>query len=548
MRRSASQSRIIVAAMALLLTLALAMTVVGSAAGLGGVRTAHLGAASSQPVAAQDLTLTWVPVWADGAWRAGELGITSTDRGFAVGDRVQVTVAGAEVDPGGCEVRTSVAEAPASGTLRLTGDRIEADCGSLPKLDAGATVAVAVVGRDGRSRVTNLGELTGSLRGYSAPLVAAASVAESTTEGSGANRKLSTVTVAVPEWTPAALTGSTVAIALPAAQSTRQVSLPISSDGSTAARVVAGTSGGSVITLDLTEQNWTVSAGGSGQPLTAAVAAPQLLASTAPSTDPGVLLAAGSVSAEPDPDPEPEPEPELPPYGGTMGNALDPVGTSPGISYSYPTPWTGAQTNVLTHCHRFTVTNTSAARVTDWTVQFDSTLAPMWGMNPTEPGVVSLDNIATRSYDRATGLWTVGGSSAWASQLNPGESRTVGYCAQRVPVPVPNPDLFDTTVRVVANGDWNVTFEVTVTSSSEFYVPWEVEVDFADLVCGRSLQGRNLQFTQVNATPVPGNATAYRIQGTPGNTLLVSEKHPRTFRFAQYSPGPGWQLPCSGRG
>lgn len=523
---------LLLAALALLTVLALAAAVLASAASLGGLRTDNLGGASARTHQLTDLTLAWTPTWQDGAWRVGDLELVApSERGFRAGDQVKVTVA---VDAAACEVTVPVGGA--RQIVTVAGAQFSASCGTAPALTRDSSVAVVVTGADDATVFSNLGALSGSLAGFSAAVVDRSRSLDISVDTASVESGVSVqaVRVVVPGVSAADLVGQRLSIALPGSDASQRTGT-ITEDPSSPVHITGGDASGSWVIFDLSAEPWGLN---DSSDVTVALSAAQHL--TASSGAPGVTLGQGSVEVE-QPAPTPTPSP--------AGSALEAVSLSAGISYDFTRPWTGARTNVLTYCHRFTVTNTSGAPLTDWTAQFDTRLAPAWGLNPTSAGVIRFDgNLQTRDYDAATGLWTVGGNSAWARQLGAGESRSYQYCADDVPVPPVNPDLFKAVVTVVPNNDWNVTFRVDVTSTSEFYVPWAVEVDFAELVCGTSLQGRSISFTQVTATPIEGSTTRYLIRGIPGNTLLASATHSRSFTFASYGPGPGWQLPCAGGG
>ena len=512
---------------ALTAAVALGSVVVSSAAGLGGLRTHDLGGTAASVQLLDGVSLSWEPTWQNGGWRVGELGVTADPaRGFRADDEVRLTLAGAQT----CEITTSVTAA--TGSITLDAARLTDACAALPALTGATAVALAVTGADGESIVGNLGDLTGSLAGFAGPATTSATATAVTSGG-----VVSSVVIDVAGAVPAQLGAARVVIARTTSGGVETFT--------TAVGTATPASGGARVWVDVSSQRWSTF---TAVQLDVAISLPQVLGGV--SVAAGAALARVIVPAGATPAPGTGDDGDDEDQGGTpppatTGNGLVPVTISPGISYRYQTPWTGVQTNLLTFCHQFTVTNTTSRVLGDWTVQFNTRLAPMWGMNPTAAGTVSLDNIETRSYDGATGYWTVGGANDWARKLEAGGSRTVQFCATSVPTPAPNPALYDVEVTVVPQGDWYVRFQVKVTSTSGFYVPWRAEVDLAQLVCGTSLAGRSITFDQVTATPVPGSSTRYVLQGTPGNTQLASASHPREFTFASYSPGPGWQLPCA---
>lgn len=548
-RRRARRTVVAIAAV-----VALGSVVVASATSLGGTRTQDLGAAAGDPQQLTEVTLDWTPVWQDGEWRAGALRVAADpERGFLAGDVVSVAVTGAA----SCEVDTVIAET--SEAVELTAAQLDVACGEAPVLDADTDVAISITGSDGVTVVSDVGELAGSVSGFASTVVDSA--ADLTAELDIDNGTVHSLGLEIAE-TADDLEGARVFLAILSDTTARNYDVVASSASDAAAAITDG-GDGARIDVALADLGWTVSG---TVDLQVAVSTAQVLQIGVHDT-PGMRLVSASVDAGSSgggsgggsngggdgggddgtggSEPIEPTEPAEPTEPTTPGSGLDPVVVSAGITYSYSTPWSGAQTNLLTFCHQFTVTNTTGAALSDWTVQFDTTLAPMWGMDPTVAGTVRLSNIETRAYDASTGYWTLGGANDWARQIEAGGSRTVQFCADSVPTPDADPSLFDVTVSVEAGNDWYVTFRVEVTSTSEFYVPWSVEVDFADLVCGSSLSGHPISFQQVSATAL-ADGTSYLVQGTAGNTMLVSASSPRSFTFASYSPGPGWQLPCSG--
>lgn len=278
---------------------------------------------------------------------------------------------------------------------------------------------------------------------------------------------------------------------------------------------------GAVATVDVSSQGWST---GSALQIDAAITVPQVLDSGV-GTATGVILSTATVDAE----------------TPTAESALDPVETSPGIEYSFRTPWAGAETNSLNFCHEFTVTNTTATTLTDWWITFDTTLAPMWGMDPTEDGAVVSTTLRTLEFNRSSGLWTIGAVDGWFNTIEPYSSRVVQFCARNVPMPTPDPSLFDARVTADVQDNGNATLSIAVTSASEFYVPWQVEMDLADLVCADALGDHTVQFWgQVAAAPVEGSTTRYVVEGS-GGTELVSATNPRNFTLGTFQPDPDWQ-------
>lgn len=539
-RRTSSSRGPLRAAFAMLTLIVLGTLVVSSATSLGGVAPQDLGAAAGRTQQLEQVTLRWTPTFESGSWRLKALTVGAVDRGFHAEDEVRVTLAGSQR----CELRATATSA--SPTLTFDAAALTSACGALPPLAAAQTVAVAVTGGDTITTVTDLGDLDGSIAGFSG-VTAVTAGPVTTTRGS--NGRLSTVVVDVPTAAPTALTGAPVVVTVGTAAQ-RIGTATADPDDVTVTALGAGAR----VRIDVSDQAWTVS-GAADAGIDVAISLSQQLA-LGVSQKAGLVLAHGTIAALSDGGNGGNNGDgggndgggnngggNNGGTGGSSGDGLKPIAMSAGLAYGYTTPWTGAQTNLLTFCHAFTVTNTTSATIRDWTVQFDTKLAPMWGMNPTTPGTVTLSNLATVAYEAGTGYWTVGGSSTWSSSIEPRGNRQVQFCATSVPTPTPNPSLYTTKVSVVAQGDWHVTFKVEVTSTSTYYVPWQAEVDLSTLVCAASLQNRPLTFSGVTTTQ---NGSTYVLRGTPGDTQLVSATKPRTFVFASYSPGPGWRLPCGG--
>lgn len=495
----------------LVVILALGASLTASAAGLGGVRAQGLGAATVSTKTLSSLDLYWTPQWHQGSWRMGEVKLASVaDRGLRAGDTIDMTV---HSGPNTCEVSHAVTAAEPS--VSLAGAQF-AGCAASDD----ATVAVSVTGVDGASAHSSIGELRGSLAAFSAALTRPDLTLspETDTTVSGQQEQITAVHLDVPAASVSDVAGGFLVVVLPG---TGQATGVIGTAAGTPVLAQAGSGGGVRITMTL-DDPWPIP--GSVE-LHAALSTPQHL--TGAGGHGAITTATWSLEAEPVPEP---PDPAVP-----VDNALEPARLSPGIEYAYT--WQGAQTNGLDFCHEFTITNTTDAVVQDWAVQFDSSLPPLWGADPTL--AVDLHGpLQTTEYDAGTGLWTIGGRGA----LPAGQSREYTYCATQIPPPEPDPALFDTTISA-AGHDHDVAFTIEVTSTSPFYLPWRVEVDFADLVCPERLV--DLNFSRVQAIPVEGSASRYVIEGNAGDTQLVSSDHSRTFEFARYNPrGPGWQLGC----
>lgn len=518
--RTAARRRV-AALLGLLAVVTLSGSVIGSAAGLGGAHPQQLGAGDVQTRELAGLDIQYAPHWDEGDWRLGSVTLTGgADRGFRAGDQISMSVHA----PG----RTCEASAVTEGAVQsvtLTEGMSAPGCAitRMAPRDV-TTVAISVTGTDGITRTSTIGNLSGSLAAFSGALLDTGRVihGQADTEVVGQQNQITQVHLRLPGTSVSEVDGASIAVVLPGTGQTRGT---VSTAADAPVRVQSDPGGGSLITL-VTDQAWAIE----GE-----VEVYALLATTqhlsGPDAPGAISTTSWTVTAEP-----------VAPPPAKVDHALQPVSLTPGLEYDYT--WTGGQGNLLEYCHNFTVTNVSDVTVPDWTVQFDGSLAPLWGANPQVPGTITYNNIETRAYDEHTGLWTLGAIHDWHRVLQPGATQHFGYCAERVPTPEPDPSQFEVSPVRVGGGDWHVTFTIEVTSTSQFHVPWSVEVDFADLVCPASLAEHPLDFSRVLATPIEGSTTRYLIQGTPGDTQLISRDQPRVFTFAQYGPAPGWQLPC----
>ena len=507
------------AVLLMLLTLALGAGVMASAAGLGGLHPQGLGAATTSTKTLSSLDVHWTPQWHRDAWRAGDVTLTAApDRGFQPGDTIEVTVqSGGDL----CEANDVVTSVERS--VRLNGEQFSG-CA----LANDATAAIVVTGADGESMSSTLGEFRGSLAAFSTPLFHPDRPLNPQTDTtvSGQQDHIMALHLDVPGARVSDVAGGFLAVVLPGVGQSSGVISP-SLGEPVHAQVDEG---GTRITMTLTEP-WPIEG---AVDIHAALATSQHL--TAASGSGAITTLTWAVDAEP-----------VTPPPAQVGSALDPVRLSPGIEYQYDTAWDGYHgRNELTYSHAFTITNTTDSTIGDWTVQFDTSLPPLWGADPTVPGAIDLAwPLQTADFNAGTGLWTIRGKADGHS-LAPGESRQFVYHAHQVPTPEPDPATFDTTVGV--SGDvWHGEFTVEVTSTSQFQVPWSLEIDLGDLVCAEVLQAHPPVFERVDAAAVPGSSTRYRLTGKPGDTQLVSETHSREFVFARFEPhGSDWQVPCAG--
>lgn len=507
--------------------------VTASASTLGGLDSDTLGSAGASTSHVPAVTLEWTGEPRGDSWDVAAVRVRAEEHPFAAGDEVKLTVAGAASDGvAPCEVRTT----PVASTAEvLFGQREFAACGRLPfaQID---TVAVSVdgIGVEPVSTGSGLGEVRTALAAYAGGVRDAAraprvSVATTLEDGVAV---LSQITVDVPRGaTAAGLVGERVDVALRGNSGSAPARFGglISSDPGAPVRVVTDPAGvGETfpsVVIDpragRPRAEWPRAAAVTS--FSVLLSAPQRLDSA--HSAPAISMASGQLAQR----------------GGT---ALDAIDLDKRLSYAYAP--TRNHTNGLTFCHVFAVTNTSKAPVT-WKLAFDTSLEPLWGLDPTSPGAFSSQwGFTTTSFDARTHRWTIGGP-AGDTVLAPGQTRSdMGYCAQNVPEPPVDPARYAASVSVVpGSSDWDVQLQVSIRSDSDWNVPWELTVDLADHVCGASLKGQTVTFSRVQATPVPGSSTAYVLRGTTGDTRYVSSDHPRDFVFAAYPAGnSGWHLPC----
>lgn len=221
-------------------------------------------------------------------------------------------------------------------------------------------------------------------------------------------------------------------------------------------------------------------------------------------------------------------------------DGTQPVNLDTRLTYTEPSGKANPN-NSLYYCYNFKVTNSSNEPV-EWEVTFDTTKAPLWGMNPTRiaantPGALSsLWGGVTDNYNPENGYWTIKGES-YNRTLQPGGEAQVGYCAQ-ANIPEADPSTFSTEIAFSSGSNtYNAELAVRVTSTSSYFVPWEIEVDLADYACVNTLPS--------TITGVDGNSTLTRIEGTryilrgviATDTRFVSSSRPRDFVFFRWNPG-----------
>jgi len=523
------------AAAAFLVLLAVGSTVSASAATLGGAAPDGLGAASASNARTPAVTLEWQGAPTASGWTVGGVTVRAEDSTFAAGDVVKLTAAGASGAP--CEVRTTTR---ASARTVAFDAAAFAPCGAVA-YDALSAVAVSVSGaRAAVTTASSMGPVSTALSSFMGAVRNGDRVLRTgyDTVVDGGVSYLSQLRVAVTTGaTGDDLVGERLDVALRAADGGvgPRFGGVVSAAPDAAVRVVVDPSGMGerfpTIVIDpragRDRGSWVRTADVTG--LAVLLAAPQRLG-TSPSA-PAVSLASGTIQPPAPPAPRAE-------------TAVDAVAVSAGAAYSHP-PETN-YTNGLSFCHTFTVTNTTSQPVR-WTVTFDTSLPPLWGLDPTAAGALSSSwGFQTLAYDRSTHLWTIGGIDQNAV-IPAGQSVSgMQYCVEHVPEPPVDPSHYRWSAAVVPDSsDWNVQLRIAITSDRVWNEPWRVTVDLADYVCPASLVGKSITFDRVHATPVPGSTTRFVLTGTTGDTRYVSASHPRDFVFASFAAGDGgWRQPC----
>ncbi|GAA2180017.1 hypothetical protein GCM10009785_09070 [Brooklawnia cerclae] len=515
---------------------------------LGGLTTAGLGSADAVTRLLTGVQLEWDarPVGSD--WMLSGLALTpDPGQSFAAGDTVRVALeADIDSDPV-CEFVIPVSEEQAAaGAVRVDEGVVGDECPAFP-LGEATTVAVAVTGTGVATTLTSrVGPVSGTLASYSGTVLDTGRTLQAgfDTEQVSGQSYVSELFVDVTSGATAGeLIGQEVSVALydTDADVAYQFTGTISDDSDAPVRVTTTRSatGASFPTILIDPRQGDDPAGWPREDTVARfsvmLSSPQHLGTPydGAAPDQALSIVDGTIDAD-------DPGTRVP------SSALDPIGLDQRLVYAYPKDKTN-DTNQLSFCHTFTLVNTSDEPVA-WSLTFDTSLPPMWGLDPTKPGAFSSAwNFVTTSYDATTHLWTIAGVAGNNDVLAPGQSLgAVGYCVQNVPVPPVDPDSFDVQVEVEPGStEWWVALRITVTSTSQWSVPWEATVDLADYVCPTNLAGRSVTFQRSVATPVAGSSTAYLIRGTTGDTRFVSASLPRDYVFVAYSPGgTKWQKSC----
>ncbi len=520
--------------------LALLSAVTAAAATLGGVAAQELGAARAHTRAVTGVSLDWTPLPSGTGWAAAGVTLTTNPgESFLEGDLIKLGIG--RDGRNACELAATLDRAGTS--LSFDGSSFSGPCQRVP-FDELTSIAVSITGHGRASTFTGrLGEVRGTLASFAGTVVdpTRSLRAESVTGTIGGVSHVTglLVDLTAAGLSPAQLVGTRVRVRLddPDSSTAFEYSGTISQQATEPVRVTSGSGTAAArITIDPVAL---ADRAGTARVRTADVTrfsvilyAPQQLGAGTPD-GPGryaVSTVAGTVDH---------------PAGSSPATALDPVGLDPRLTYQYPAS-TNFDGNTLAFCHNFTVTNTSREPV-NWTLTFDTSLAPLWGLNPTASGAFSSAwGWETVSYDPASRLWTIRGLS-WNRTLQPGATiGSLGYCAQNVPVPPVDPATFSPRLEVLPKSNQNsVHLRLTVTSTSQWNVPWQFTVDLADHVCAAGLQGAQLQWNP-GIEVVGLGGTRYTLRGRSGaNLRFVALSRPITLDpVLVYSPTGGQYLPC----
>ncbi len=528
------------AAAILVIAAAAGGVVSASAATLGGVTTSDLGALDARLSTIPGVTVHWTPAAQGADWIIGGATVAANGgAGFLPGDVLRLTL-DFGASPAPCEAVQTVATAASSVTLAASAfdgcrtrvlDKIEHVAVSL----AGTQAAASASGRIGPVQA----ELFTAAGAFIDPARTLAASATTVTVSGTAYASLAIIDVPTGA-TVASLTGARASIILTSATGTQLAAFDgaITTGASDPIRVVTDPLGlGHAypsIVIDLranrTQTQWIRAA--DLATATVAVTTPQSLGtggtSPAAATAASVLRASVAVPTS------------------APGSALDPIDLDPRLGYTMPAGETDNM-NGLTFCHSFTVTNHSGQSV-QWSLTFDTSKAPLYGLDPTSPGAFSSTwGFVTTAYSASTHHWTISGAGG-GNVIGAGQSLQGGYCAQNVPVPPIDPSTFSVAVSVdPGSGPYYVALRITVTSTSEWNVPWQSDIDLGQYVCAASLSGHPVTFNRATGALVSGTTTTYRVAGVDGDTRFVSATQPHEFDFASYSPnGAAWSLPCTG--
>lgn len=505
--------------------------VIGSAATLGGLDPEPLGAASDDTRSITTAQLEWNPGEGDASLypRAVRL-TTGTGESFHRDDTVSITAAGQGNDS--CSAKAVVAREGARAM-----DIPFSACG-VPLWELNG-VAVTVSGPGGgRTLKTNVGSLSGALASFNGDVVRPMqdTAAGYTTVGSGADASVDTLRLTVRDASVDELVGHRFMAMVSSAQHeptpyTGTVGTEASNEGIWVEQGAKDADPTVVADLEVLTDGRVPQVSDVAQYRLLLLQPQNLGAGQAPASRYAVATADGTMDIS----------------GGDpvvdVSTALEPVDLDHRLQFTV-IQRDEQSIPKLSFCYDFRITNTSTTPV-DWQLTFDTTKQPLWGMDPTLgrfSGGVGLKDFwggQTSSYDVDTGLWTISGQQHNATiPAATGKNDSyvdVGYCAQP-PVPPMNRDAFTAPTFSVEGGSdrYNVELRVKLQSASQFLVPWEGEVDFADHVCASTLPNR-ISAERATLTRIEG--TRYLVRGKDADTMFVSAKRPQDFIFARYNPG-----------
>lgn len=518
-----------------------------SASTLGGVHVSAVTTGQADVRAITEVSLDWNTQVSDARAPFVEtLTVTPEgSRGFSVGDEIEATV---ETRTGGQFTATTTLEQEAAQAV-LTFDSSDARLSDVER------VALVMAGAGESGERTGM-DVRGTLDAFTGPLVDTETVAstEYRVAGGGAFAHPHEVSLHLPSTPVTDVLGHRVLVTLERVdappisfiQGIRETAqdggawVRQASDGSeiTVSASLDGVAGYDIALIRT--QHWNQSTSMSSMMMRSAVV--ELDEESPGETPEPVEPGEPGEPSEPGEPNEPEPnepgDPSEP--GDEHADGYGPINLHPGLTYTEPQgPIRQHSGAALDFCHAFAVKNVSAEPL-NWSVTFDTTSAPFWGLNPTivKSGATGalhqISNGKTLAYSEADGHWTVGGV-AWNAKLQPGDETQVHFCA-RPDIPAVDTSTFDTpqvSVEPHSNA-YSVALRVSVTSQTPYYVPWQATVDLADYVCESSLPS---MIVAENSTLTHVEGTTYLVQGLESAaTRYVASYDARSFVFARYSP------------
>ncbi|GAA1138759.1 hypothetical protein GCM10009672_05770 [Nesterenkonia lutea] len=199
-------------------------------------------------------------------------------------------------------------------------------------------------------------------------------------------------------------------------------------------------------------------------------------------------------------------------------------------------------------CQNFTLTNATAEAV-EWEYSFDTSKAPFWGWTPYDSdGSPKFDIHGegrwTGDFDSTSSIWTIRGKDFqdWRGDtrfMAANETRSLSFCTHTGTVPYPSvdPTLFtwDLDVR---ESDWQIALHATVETESEYYIPFGITVDLAEIVCPDVIDDVKIVWWPDNVPPPTKAGHVYSYNLPSGNwAALIRSGHAFTHDIARLDLG-----------